>query len=573
MGARLTVADRPPSTGSWVRGLVGKLGARTGWSLFALVIAGLIIVPIAIYFAGAFEGGGAAIGEMFADPGLPKIFLTTLLLAVASTAIGAVLAVAMVTLVMRVPRRFRGIASFIPQLPLVIPPVAVIYGWIFIFAPTSGYGNALLRSIPLFAGSSQGPLNIYSLPAIILITGVELTSIIFALLYARMHEINGSLMAAARLCGATAIRTFWSVTLPLLRPALVAGVVVAFLLGLGSFTAPLLLGTGPGIEVITTEVFRLREQFPVNYGLTAALGLPLLAIGIASIVVQRVVVGDQRRYVTQGSGRGMAGNASKWAVVLVVAYGVITVLLPLAAILVVAFSPFWSGDLSTIKFTTQNFQTAFADPAVLNSITTSLLTSALAMIIVIPLGFVTALAMSGVLRAPRAVKYVLDYAFVAPLAVPRAMLGLVVLFVFIRPPFSLYGTLALFIIGYAFIVLPFSLRSQYSSLIGVHSSLFEAARISGASQFRTVLTVALPLTKRGITASLALGFILLSQDFAVAVMLQSPGNQVMGTLLYELGQTGTFPEVAVLALVMTAVTTAVLVLTVLIGGRKALENL
>jgi iron(III) transport system permease protein len=350
-------------------------------------------------------------------------------------------------------------------------------------------------------------------------------------------------------------------------------VVVAFLLGLGSFTAPLLLGRRQDIDVITTEVFRLREQFPIDYALTGALGLPLLVIGVISIVVQRAVVGDQRRYVTQGPGRGMDEKASSWALVSVIVYGVVTVLLPIGAIVIVAFSPFWSGDLASITLTTKNFETTFNNPTVMNAITNSLLTSALAMLVVLPLGFITALAMSGVLKAPRPVQYILDYVFIAPLAVPRAMLGMVVLSVFIRPPFSLYGTLMLFVIGYAFIVLPFSLRSQYASLIGVHSSLFEAARISGASQFRTVLSVALPLTRRGITASLAIGFILLSHDFAVAVMLRSPGNQVMGTLLYELGETGVFPEVAVMALVMTIVTAAILALTLWVGGRKALENL
>jgi iron(III) transport system permease protein len=563
----------PPSSWSRTKELRRKLGNRSSWYLYAFALIGFVMLPIGLYFGRAFENGGAAISDLVKFPGLLEIFLTTIFLAAASTIIAAVLAVVLGTLVMKVPRRLRGVASFIPQLPLVIPPVAMIYGWIFLFAPTSGYGNTLLRSTPFFNHLGEGPLDVFTMPAIILVTGMELSSIIFAMVYARMHEISGSLVAAARMSGATAIRSFWTVTLPLLRPALVAGVVVAFLIGLGSFTAPLLLGRRQGISVITTEVFRLREQFPIDYALAAALGLPLLVIGVISIGVQRAVVGDQRRYVTQGSGRGMDEKASTWAFVSVIAYGVVTVVLPIGALVVVAFSPFWSGDLSSITFSTKNFGTTFNNPAVSNSIFNSLLTSALAMLVVLPLGFITALAMSGVLKAPKPVQYILDYVFIAPLAVPRAMLGMVVLFVFIRPPFSLYGTLTLFVIGYAFIVLPFCLRSQYASLIGVHSSLFEAARVTGASQFRTVLSVALPLTRRGITASLAIGFILLSHDFAVAVMLRSPGNQVMGTLLYELGETGVFPEVAVMALVMTTVTAAILALTLWVGGRKALENL
>lgn len=181
--------------------------------------------------------------------------------------------------------------------------------------------------------------------------------------------------------------------------------------------------------------------------------------------------------------------------------------------------------------------------------------------------------MSGVVKAPRPIQYILDFVFVGPLAVPRAMLGLAVLYVFLRPPFNLYGTLALFVVGYIFIVLPFSLRSQHASLVGVHSSLFEAAKVCGASQLRTILDVALPLTKRGMAASLAVMLVLLSHDFAVSVMLRSPGNHVMGTAIYEFWEGGVYPQVAVMALVMSGVTGILLALTVWVGGRSALQNM
>jgi len=538
-----------------------------------MLLGGVVVVPICIYFSRAFDNGGSSIRDMLDTPGFAQTLMTTLFFAAASTFVAAVIAVIMAALIMRVEPRWRGVASFIPQLPLVVPPLALVYGFIFLFAPRTGYANAFLRGLPFVDDNGEGPLNIYSMTGMVLIQGLEAAAIMFAMVYARMQEISGSLVAAARMSGAGAFRAFYTVTLPLLRPALVSAIVVAFLLGLGSFTAPLLLGSPEGIHVITTEVFRVREQFPIDYGLTAAFGLPLLVVGIASIVVQRVVIGDQRRYTTHSTGRGMHTGASFWALMAVVGYGVVTVLLPLLAVVVVAFSPYWTGDLSSVTFTLGNFEAVFSNRKVPKAITTSLVTSVLALVIVLPLAFISALALAKVVKVPRFVQVALDYIFIAPLAVPRAMLGMVVLFVFIRPPFSLYGSLALFVIGYAFIVLPFSMRSQLASLIGVHGSLFEAARISGASQSRMVLDIALPLARRGIAASMAIGFILLAHDFAVAVMVRSPGNQVMGTLLYELGETGAFPEIAVMSMLITAVTATGLAITVWLGGRKSLENL
>jgi iron(III) transport system permease protein len=564
----------PPRRGS-LRGLVTKYGGDTAWYLFVSALALVVVGPVVLFSAKAFENNGAAIRSLPNIPNIGETLLRTLVLAVGSTAIAGVLAVVLALLVMRVPLRYRGVAGFIPQLPLIIPPVASIIGWIFIFAPTVGYGNTLLRGLPFFEHLDVGPFNVYSMTAIILLTGVDLTGIVFALVYARMHEVSGGLGAAARISGASALQTFWTVTLPLLRPSLVAALVIVFLISLGQFTAPLLLGTNAGLDVLTTEIFRLREKFPIDYATMAALGLPLLFMGVVSVLVQRAVIGDQRRYVTQGVDAAAAATTrpSVWAFGSVLAYGAITVVLPLMALTLVAFSPYWTGDLSSITFTTRHFDTVLAHPAVVSAITNSIVASVLAAAIVLPLGFIGALAMSGILKAPRPVHLVLDFLFVTPLAVPRAILGIAVLYVFIRPPFSLYGTIALFIIGYAFVVLPFGLRSQLSSLMGVHRSLFEAARVSGAGQFRTIMQIALPLTRRGMTASVAMMVILLSHDFAVSVMVRSPGNHVMGTILYDFWEGGVFSEVAVMALLMSAVTGTLLGLTVWLGGKSALKNL
>lgn len=557
----------------WLRASLGRYAPRFSWYVVVGALAFAVLAPVAVFFARAFDNGAAAIRSLPDVRGFGEIVVNTLVVALGSTVIAAALAVGLASLVMKVPARWRGVAAFIPQLPLVVPPVAMIIGWIFVLAPTVGYGNTLLRMLPVFDHLAEGPFNVYSLNAIVIIGGIDLVGIVFALVYARMHEISGALTAAARLSGASGLRAFTTITLPLLRPSLVAGIVISFLLGLGQFTAPLLLGSAHGIKVLTTEIFEIREQFPVDYALTAAMGLPLLIVGILSIVVQRAVVGDQRRYVTQNNGRGMSERSSRGALAAILTYGLVTVGIPLVALTRVAFAPFWNGNLFDGTFTARHVTETFNDPIVMESIINSVFTSLLAALVVLPIGFLAALALSGVLRAPGPVKYVLDLVFLAPLAVPRAMLGLAVLFVFLRPPFNLYGTFTLFVIGYAFIVLPFALRSQYASLIGVHHSLFEAAQVCGASRLRTIWSVAVPLTRRGMTAALAIMVILLSHDFAVSVMLRSPGNHVMGTALYEFWSTGVFPQVAVMALLMTLVTGVLLAATLKIGGRSALENL
>lgn len=563
------IAESPSTVSSMIRRYAGTLP----WYAFTVALALIVVLPVVVFYAQSFSEGARALRDLPSLPNLGTVLLTTVGLAAGSTLIAGVMAVTLASLVMRVPIRWRGIAAGIPQMTLVIPPVALNIGWIFIFAPNTGYGNTFLRSLPGLDRLSEGPLNIYSTTGIVLVTGMELVAIVFAFVFARMHEISGSLDAAARVCGASGLRAFLTVRLPLLRPSLVSALVVSFLIGLGQFTAPILLGGPSGIKVIATEVFRLREHFPVDYALAAALGMPLVIMGIVAVLVQRAVIGDQRRYVTNAAAGGMTARTSYWPLFGVVGYGILTVVLPLCAITVVAFSKYWGGDPTSIQLTTDNLTKALGDPTVRSSIANSLGAAVLAALVVLPLGFIAALATSGVVRAPRVVRHLLDMVFVSPLAVPRVMLGVAIFFVFLKPPFSLYGTLTLFIVGYGFIVLPFALRSQHASLIGLHPSLFEAARVCGAGQLRMILGVALPLTRRGMTASLSIMLILLSHDFAVSVMLRSPGTHVMGTLLYEFWETGSFPMVAAMSLLMTVVTAALLCLTLAVGGRSSLKNL
>ncbi|GAA3909259.1 ABC transporter permease [Microbacterium invictum] len=544
------------------------------WYVIAAISVLFVVMPIAIFYAQAFEDGGAAIGRLTNLPRFGQTLLTTVALAVGSTVLALVVAVVMAVLVQRVPARFRGIATIIPLLPLMVPQVALIIGWVFVFAPTVGYGNTLLRQLPFFSGLVEGPFNVYSAEAIILITGLDLAGIAYTMVSARFQEIRGSLEAAARLSGASRFTAFRTVTLPLLRPALLAGAVTTFLLGLGQFTAPLLLGGRAGIDVLTTEIFRVRESFPIDYALTAAIGLPLVAIGILSIVFQRLTLGDQRRYASQGSSGGVPSReTSIWAFVIIVVYAAVTVVLPLIGLGLVAFSKFWNGNLAQIEFTLDHVISGLTDPVLLSSVQNTVVFSLAAILIAVPIGFIGAMAMTSTFRAPKFAQYALDLAFVTPLAVPRAVLGIAVMFVFLQPPFNLFGSPWLFVIGYVYIVLPFALRAQHSSLLGVDPRLYEAARVSGAGYFRTLWGIALPLARRGVAAAATVMFILLSHDFAVSVMLRTPRTYVMGTLLYDTWTTGVYPEVAVLALVITAVTGIGVALTLLVGGRSALEKM
>ena len=146
-----------------------------------------------------------------------------------------------------------GFMRILPILPIVVPAVASVVGWAFLFSPRPGYLNALCAICRGGTTSTEGPVDIYTMPWIVIITGFGLTSFVYLFVSAGFANISAEHLEAAQVAGSSTWGVFFKVTLPLLRPTLIYGGGVALLLGLGQFTAPLLLGRNGGIDVITTE--------------------------------------------------------------------------------------------------------------------------------------------------------------------------------------------------------------------------------------------------------------------------------------------------------------------------------
>ena len=121
-------------------------------------------------------------------------------------------------------------------MPIVVPAVANVTGWVFMLSPRPGYLNALLRKLPWWNDLDAGPVDIYTLPWIVILTGFGLTAFVYLFVSAGLRNINGELIEAALVSGSSSTAVFFRITLPLLRPVLVYGGGVALLLGLGQFT-------------------------------------------------------------------------------------------------------------------------------------------------------------------------------------------------------------------------------------------------------------------------------------------------------------------------------------------------
>ncbi|HVX19088.1 MAG TPA: iron ABC transporter permease [Acidimicrobiales bacterium] len=540
---------------------------------FLVAIAYLVLVPLYRLQARAFSGSGAdSYHGAFSRPDFGRTITYTIGLAAGSLVIGLVLGTLLAWAASRLPRRARFLA-ILPVLPIVVPAIASVAGWAFLLSPGPGYLNAWLRKLPWWSHLTTGPVNIYSLPWIIILTGFGLTSFVYLFVRSAFANISSDYIEAAQVCGSSGFGVFWRITLPLLRPALLYGGGVALLLGLGQFTAPLLLGTNEGITVLTTDMYNQVASTPVYYGRAAAIGSPLLVFGVLIVALQKVLLGDERRFVTHG-GKGFrqSGRPSKLAAAGLVVYTLIATALPLFGLVVVSLSKYWSAKIDMSRFSTANFTKILNDPKTTEAITNSLKFSLIAVIIVLPIGFVAA---SIILRGKRypVVGKMLDFIVALPLGVPAVLFGVGFLLAYSQGPFVLYGTEWVMILVYVTLMLPFATRMQMSSLLALGEGYQEASRTSGAGPVRTTLRIVLPMMRSSLGGAAALMFVLLTHEFTASVLVRSLHTNVMGTVLFDYWSNGSAPLVAAVALIMAGVTTVGVFVALLLGGAESFGSL
>ncbi len=546
---------------------------QTAWVLLAIGVGFLVLSPVLQLQWRAFLDGGSAFVRMQDLPRIGTTLGTTIVLAILSSILAVLMGTLLAWCASMLPQRVRRIGELAPLLPLVVPAVAAVTGWIFLLSPRVGYLNMALRSLPGLDRLEEGPFDIYSVTGIIIITGMLLSSFVYVFVFTGLKNMGQELEAAAAACGASPTMRFFTITLPLLRPSIIFATGVVFLLGLGQFTAPLLLGRTAKIDVLTTEMFYLTERFPVDFGLGAALGFPILALGLMVVLFQKLALGEQRRFVVVSARSKYNVRESRWwAAVVIGLYLLVTTVLPLLALIYVSVSPFWTGSLIVPELTLRHWSSVLGNRGLVDAIWTSVKTSVIGIAILIPLGFFMAFALLQSTRIAKPVRMAIDLFATLPIAVPASLMGFGLLFVYSQPPIQIYGTTAVLVVTYVTLMIGHSTRLQFTTLVATGQEFLEASKASGAGPIRSLFQVMLPMCRKGIAATAALTFVLLFHEFSASLMVRSARTQVIGSVMYDVWAGGIYSQVAVLALIMVVVTVIGVCIAGWLGGTDPTQQ-
>jgi putative spermidine/putrescine transport system permease protein len=225
--------------------------------------------------------------ELLTGDGYLELFGKTFLTAAAVTVLCALLGFPVAAAIARAPEKWRGLLYFLVAAPLLVNTVVRTYGWLLILGRKGLVNEALLG-----AGLIDGPLALTGnyLGMIIGGTQVFLPFMILSLTTSLM-AIDRRLLEAGDILGASPVRVFLTITLPLAVPGLVAGSVLVFSLMLGAFVTPLILG-GTAIKYVSVAVYT-DAMVLFNLPRATALSLLLMVVVLAIYFLQKRLTRQQ----------------------------------------------------------------------------------------------------------------------------------------------------------------------------------------------------------------------------------------------------------------------------------------
>ena len=541
-----------------------------------MIFAFLTLVPLGFLLWQTFTEGGAltfdAVARAYSADALGGMAVSSVTFAVGTAVLAVPLGTVLAYLTMRTDMPFKGPLFVAALTPLVIPCILHTIAWIFLTSPRIGPLSQLLAMLP---GSPT--IDIFSIWGMIWVEGLHLTPLVFLLMAAAFRSMDPSLEEVALASGASLPRVFTRITLPLVKPALFASILITGIRALEAFEVPALLGIPRGIWVFTSRIWRALERVPSDFGLAGAFAISLLVItSVLVFLYARLGKRSQRYQTVTGKGfRPRVVSLGRWkgpAVIFAISYVTVAVVLPLLNLLYISTQRFYAQpSLETIANATfDNYRYTFTHPQVLRAFRNSML---LGIGAATALVLLTAVASWLVVRSRARGRSAVDHLASIPLVIPGLVVGVALLVVYLRVPVPIYGTLWILFIAYLTRYLPYGMRYSSSSMYQVGSELEESAYVSGASWWYTFRRVHLPLLVPGLVAGWIYIVIVSVRELSSSILLYSPGNEVLSVLIWEQWENGQFTELAALGVVMVAILMVLVAVVRRLGARIGIREI
>ena len=500
----------------------------------------------------------------------------TLALALLTAAGTTVLGTMMALMAERGAARWQTPLKILALLPIITPPFVVGLGLILLFG-RAGVVNQFLEC----AFGIEPTRWFYGMFGVWVAQMFAFTPIAFMIMRGVVQGVAPSLEEAALTLRADRRRTFFTVTLPLLKPGLANAFLVGFIESIADFGNPVVVGGQ--FSVLSTEIFFAIVGAQFDQGRAASLALVLTAFALIVFALQRWALGKQNYTTVSGKGdsglplplpdgvrRVIQGVALPW-----LGFTVIVYLFAFAG----GFVQTWGRDYT---FTFNHFKTAFSlewgqyglvwAGTAWNSLFTTVKLSAISAPLTAAVGLLIAWLLA---RTEFRGQGPFEFGALLAFAIPGTVLGVSYILAFNVPPFELTGTGLIIVLCFMFRNLPVGVRAGTAAFKQLDKSLDEASLMLRASTAQTLRRVVLPLLKPALVAALVYSFVRAMTTVSAVIFLVTAENELATT--YIIGRVGNGDYGVALAyctvlIVLMSLATALIQLLVgerRLGRRKA----
>lgn len=532
---------------------------KTVMLITTVVVSIMILYPMAILIYNSFTIAEWGKPVIYTFKNYLRIFETSryvlalknsLMISLGTTAFAGILGLILAWITARTNTPWRGKLEPLNLIPYFLSPFVGAICWIYILSPKIGFLNVFLMEV---FGLSSPPFNIYSKTGIIWVLGIFWAPYVYLFMVGLFQKMDPALEEAARTCGADMLKTLRTVTLPLVLPGILFGLVIIFVISIGAFAVPASLGLPVGINVLGTEIWELVSRYPGDYNMASAISMFSFAICIVLIVIQRKMILPREFITVTGKGyRPSLIDLGKWRYATLafnLLYLFIGVLVPLVILIIVAVHKIWKGKIELTNLTLNNFsfiltQYEAAKSAVWNSLTLGLIGATIGMAICVILGFI-------LVRTKMRGRGILDFVCSLPVGIPGIVMAMGILLAYIKTP--IYGTLWVMGLAYITVFLPIGLRNTNAIFLAISPELEECSRTCGASWLATLKNISIPLMKSGLIGGWLILFLIFIKEINASILLFSSGNEVMSIVLFQLLEEYDASVVAAYATILTGI--------------------
>lgn len=511
-----------------------------------MTVRGAKVNDVTLFHWGKVFFDGVRSFKLFYEP-----LWNTLKVSLFSSILAIIIGGSFAWLVTRTNMQLKSFISVVFIFPYIMPSWTLAMAWLNFFR------NELIGGAPgLFTaitGIRTANWFAYGLFPTSVVLGLHYSPFAYILIGGILRNMDANLEEAALILKTSRIKIIARINLPIIMPAILSTFLLVFSSSMSAFAVPAFLGTPVRFQVLTTQLYRTLNGLNPGYGYIMA--VVMIVIGLAILAVNQWYLGKRKSFVT------VTGKSSNISLIKLKKFRIPVSAIALLFVIAIAILPLITfviesfimapGNYSFSNFTTQFWvgqgreDIGGGEPGILlnkylymafwNSIR-------LSAIVAVVVGTVGSLAGYAIVRGrgTKLSSVVNNLAFF-PYLLPSMAFGAIYLSMFAKPigflP-SLYGTFSLLVLIGSVKYLPFASRAGINAMLQLSGEIEEAAIIMGIPWRKRITRILFPIQKSSFLSGYLLPFISCMRELALFVLLITPANRVLTTLLFQYNEKG-----------------------------------